>query len=148
MEVTCSSNTSVDFQWRTWHYIPKDITVQGGDSTHNNRCLPNFPVLNACSISKEKEVQSIPKYLNNIMFQRNEEHTFLWQHSHIIKAFKITSLSDKTISKSTIWISHDTGEVHHFNFGLCTTFIDLQLALVVRMCGALQYVKEDNKLCY
>jgi hypothetical protein len=24
----------------------------------------------------------------------------------------------------------------------------LQLALVVRMCGALQYVKEDNKLCY
>jgi hypothetical protein len=24
MEVTCSSETSVDFQWITWHYTPEE----------------------------------------------------------------------------------------------------------------------------
>jgi uncharacterized membrane protein len=27
MEVICSSQTSVDFQWTTWCYIPKDIAL-------------------------------------------------------------------------------------------------------------------------
>jgi hypothetical protein len=32
MEVTCSSEMSVDFQWVTWCYIPEDITL------HNHHC--------------------------------------------------------------------------------------------------------------
>jgi hypothetical protein len=32
MEVTCSSETSVDFQQATWHYIPADRTL------HNHCC--------------------------------------------------------------------------------------------------------------
>jgi hypothetical protein len=28
MEATCSSETSVDFQWTTWHYIPEDKTLR------------------------------------------------------------------------------------------------------------------------
>jgi hypothetical protein len=27
MEALCSSETSVDFQWTTWHYIPEDGTL-------------------------------------------------------------------------------------------------------------------------
>jgi hypothetical protein len=30
MEVTCSSETSVDFQRTTWHYIPEDRTLKIG----------------------------------------------------------------------------------------------------------------------
>jgi hypothetical protein len=32
MEVRCSSETSVDFQWTTWRYIPK------GRALHNHHC--------------------------------------------------------------------------------------------------------------
>jgi hypothetical protein len=32
MEATCSSETSVDFQWTTRHYIPQDRTF------HSHRC--------------------------------------------------------------------------------------------------------------
>jgi hypothetical protein len=69
MEETCSSKMSVDFQWSIWHYIPKDITLQGGDCTKNNTCLPDFSVLNAFSISREKEVQSTPNSLTALCFR-------------------------------------------------------------------------------
>jgi hypothetical protein len=32
MEAICSSETSADFQWDTWHYIPEDGTL------NNRRC--------------------------------------------------------------------------------------------------------------
>jgi hypothetical protein len=32
MEAICSSETSVDFQWTTWRYIPEDSII------HNHRC--------------------------------------------------------------------------------------------------------------
>jgi hypothetical protein len=67
------------------------------------------------------------------MFEKSEEQTLLWQHSLIINALKIMSFSNEKISNSNIQNSHDTGELHHFNGCLCITFMDLQLAQVVRM---------------
>jgi hypothetical protein len=34
MEAICSSQTSIDFQWTTRHYIPEDITVKKSTLQH------------------------------------------------------------------------------------------------------------------
>jgi hypothetical protein len=45
MEVTCSSETSLDFQWTTWYYIPEDRTLNritvGRGVFHVVHVIPN-----------------------------------------------------------------------------------------------------------
>jgi hypothetical protein len=44
MEATCTSETSADFQWATWHYISEDRTLQEQSLT-KNFCTYNHPSL-------------------------------------------------------------------------------------------------------
>jgi hypothetical protein len=51
MEAICSSETSVDCQWTTWHYIPEDGTL------HNHRCETSNPTSKSIFIMPKSYVK-------------------------------------------------------------------------------------------
>jgi hypothetical protein len=48
MDVICSSEKSVDFQWTTWQYIPEDSTHEEMFSFLNIESIGLIPMLNYC----------------------------------------------------------------------------------------------------